>query len=353
MSIFFQALTQILFMVFSTPQAPACKQAPKPSCASDDISTFTGNLMSWSESEQQWITLQDPQAEGTLISSFWFGKNNIYLYDQSHQTRVLGADDLSWSSENPAEAYLEQPAGHKNQVFGIYETEIGTFASILYQGLVFQKEKGKFWKPLPLPEIVRYVHGVTADSKTGTIFLSCPEGIYTSSDMGQNWNHVYIGQPTGNILFMDGKCTAGTTGGILYSENLGLTWKKEVLTHFDPLKFEKHIPFFQVSSTGKNIIAMGGREGVSKKLWISEDHGKTWMVHPADAFVFPLKSVSSLVEYKGALYCNHEEGISKSLDNGLTWKLVLRHINDLKLNTRLEIHQVGQQLFVAEVADGC
>lgn len=353
MSIFFQALAQIFFMVFSSPQSPACQQAPKPACAADNVSTFSGKLMLWNDVENQWISVQDPNAESELISSFWFGKDHIYLYDKSHQTRVLASDGMTWSTENPAEAYLEKPVGHKNQVFGIYETDLGTFASILHQGLVFQKEKGKFWRPLPLPEMVRYVHGVTADIKTGTIFLSCPEGIYTSSDMGQNWNHAYMGQQAGNIVFSNGKCTAGTTGGILFSDDLGKSWKKEVMTHFDPFTFEEHIPFFQVSATGKDIMALGGKEGISKRLWISSDQGKTWTVHPADAYVFSLKSVSSLVDHNGVLYCNHKEGISKSLDNGLTWKLVLRHVNDLKLNTRLEIHQVGQQLFVAEVSDGC
>lgn len=353
MNVFIPAIIAIFMVVMSKPETKNDQPIHQPTCSAETVAAFDGQIMMWNNTLQKWSALTASTPENVELGNMWFGTNHIFANDKDHQTHIFNTKNNTWSIEDPTAAYLQSVNGRKNDVWNVYETEIGIFASILHQGLVFKKEGGSFWKPVALPEFVKYVHDITFDIKSSTIFLTSPEGIFTSNDMGGNWQHVYMNKPAGNIIFSNGKCVAGTQGGILYSDDLGKSWKKEVLTRFDPIKFENHVPFFQVMESGYEIIALGGREGVSQRLWKSNDFGNTWTLHIADEFVTPLQNVSTLIQHDGELFCNHKEGISQSSDNGITWKLVLRHANERRLNTRLEIQKVGQNLYVAEVPAGC
>lgn len=353
MNVIIPAILTLMMVFFAKPETEHCQTPTKITCSSEKVDEFTGTMMQWDAVGQAWKPLQTDIPENINLSSVWFGDSRVFMKSKSGLVHILQTDTRTWTTENPTEAYLQEPNDNENFIFGMYETENGTFASIMDKGLVFKEKNGNFWKPMPQPQFERYVHDITMDGKTGMIFLSCPSGIYTTRDMGQNWDHVYMNNQTGDLIFKNGICLAGTHGGIIHSEDLGKTWKKESFTTFDPLRFDDLTPFYQVLSVGNQMIALGGNEGVSSRIWKSVDTGKTWQKHDGDDYITPLQNLSNIVEFEGKLYCNHREGISSSTDGGKTWNLELKYSPKTNLNVSLQIHKVGNTMYVAELPNGC
>ena len=168
----------------------------------------------------------------------------------------------------------------------------------------------------------------------GTIFIGIDRGFFRSTDNGKTWKHVHAGSLVGHLAESNGVLVAISNRRIIRSTDNGENW--EFVTSEGSVAFDvKQVNggFAALTPTSANI------RGVSTsydggKTWQPDDAGRqdkvvidsifrTWNDRPRlQAFQ------TSITQVGENFFCTHPDGIFKSLDNGKTWKLLLRSIDD-------------------------
>ena len=168
----------------------------------------------------------------------------------------------------------------------------------------------------------------------GAIFIGIDRGFFRSTDNGKTWKHVHAGSLVGHLAESNGVLVAISNRRIIRSTDNGENW--EFVTSEGSVAFDvKQVNggFAALTPTSANI------RGVSTsydggKTWQPDDAGRqdkvvidsifrTWNDRPRlQAFQ------TSITQVGENFFCTHPDGIFKSLDNGKTWKLLLRSIDD-------------------------
>jgi uncharacterized protein (TIGR03437 family) len=189
------------------------------------------------------------------------------------------------------------------------------FVGTQYDGVYRSTDNGENWTRLRtgLPQSTFF--GVSGFAAIGSNLFLCSQGsgVYLTSDEGANWSAVNNGLLTSlyvNALAANGdRLLAATEQGIYHSADNGATWTR----------FANGAPAFYVATlgvVGPNIIAQA-----TIGLYRSADSGATW-VRTFNGL--PQGSeIASFFSSGGAIYAGlYEGGVYRSEDGGANWAAV-------------------------------
>lgn len=162
------------------------------------------------------------------------------------------------------------------------------------------------------PEIFGYPAAVpfTADTLNGSFYMSGTNFIRKSSDLGLTWETMDIDGMCLDISNTGGELWA-TPGGNLYkSSDEGASW---VDVPDDGLFFSNSSQDVLVSE-GRIFVATALAAG--NGLYVSDDNGSTYSTNGN------MSVAESILKVNSTLYVTHFGGLSKSIDNGVSWTLI-------------------------------
>ncbi len=180
-------------------------------------------------------------------------------------------------------------------------------AATLEHGILRSDDVGKNWYAVTTGlenfEVTALTWTEDENVLTGTT-----NGIYHSPDRGQSWSltHGSAGYEVGALTYLpDGTALAALeSGGLLYSSDKGITW--------DKLEgVPANIAGSAFSVTGDGTLLWGT---LGNGILRSTDSGHTWQqVHES--------TVLSFAANGNTLYAGHSDGLSVSVDDGITLDL--------------------------------
>lgn len=176
-------------------------------------------------------------------------------------------------------------------------------------------ENNLFWKKTSVSDGISFSgilisENETLIASTGDFgYQAINDGyIYRSDDFGNNWDGISLGVDATNCLIEHkSKLFAGTTQGIYYSDNDGVTWYQGGLDTLVVKSMDSYL------LNNSNIIVAGTIGGVFK----SDDDGMTWnkisdLVYPDCIGVFNENKIfaGQIGAVSGALFVTHDDGLS-------------------------------------------
>ncbi|MFM1797029.1 MAG: hypothetical protein RL733_810 [Actinomycetota bacterium] len=167
--------------------------------------------------------------------------------------------------------------------------------------------------------------------------LPNPLGLLRSTDGGKTWKSIsLLGQVDFHSLEVSGNQIYGgnaTEGLLMYSKNLGKSWKKLGAKEFSDIAILSSTP-------GKAIALQSG------KLLKTND---TFKVTTELKFKFPVSAVESIGK---ELYIAAQDKVYRSPDQGSSWKLFKSfkgEIADISASSKLLAVVVGGEVFTAKL----
>lgn len=178
------------------------------------------------------------------------------------------------------------------------------FIAIFREGIFNSKDGGKTWTSLngDLKDV-----RIKAILKIGNaILVGADHGIYQSIAEQTKWKTVFQGNQVVSLNMYDGKITAGSTGGVLLSEDNGANWQW----------IHEMGAIHNTAILEGVIVAMY----ISNDLFVSEDWGNSWTL----AEYAP--KLGSYIYEAAQIYdhfiMSNNYGIHRSIDKGKTWELI-------------------------------
>jgi len=208
-----------------------------------------------------------------------------------------------------------------------------------YEGQIYQNIPSTgTWLPVYTnfkKQLVRTIF----ETSDGTVFLGCDNGLFKSTDSGQNWKQVQDEGWVMKLVESEGVLIGTGQKGIMRSTDNGESWD------------------WVISEGGVGIAAEridGGFAAItyntttkSRRVRISLDSGKTWKA--IDEGLKPSESISSIKQLGEYLICGHPDGIFRSSDMGKTWNIVQPSIGKKVFN----VHVSGNMLYALPRDFGC
>jgi photosystem II stability/assembly factor-like uncharacterized protein len=190
-------------------------------------------------------------------------------------------------------------------------------AATLEHGILRSDDIGKNWYTVTTG-LENFEVTALAWIEDENVMAGTTNGIYRSSDRGQTW-HLTQGSASyevGALTYLpDGSALAALeSGGLLHSSDKGITWNKLE-------NVPANIAGSAFSVTGEGTLLWGT---LGNGILRSTNSGHTWQqVHES--------TVLSFAATGNILYAGHSDGMSVSVDDGITW-ISLPHppIHDLR-----------------------
>ena len=204
-----------------------------------------------------------------------------------------------------------------------------------YWGINLKTTKGKsVWSP-----IFENFHEprirTVFETAGGAIFIGTDRGIFKTDNSGKTWKHVYAGGLVGHLAESNDVLVSTSMRRIIRSTDNGENWA--------PAISEDGVAF-DIKPINDGFVAITSTsESGTRRLSTSYDGGKTWQsIHSNLQDKVVIDSIwrtwddrprlqafqTSITQVGENFFCTHPDGIFKSLDNGKTWKLLLRSIDD-------------------------
>ncbi|NUO00836.1 MAG: exo-alpha-sialidase [Saprospiraceae bacterium] len=235
--------------------------------------------------------------------------------------------------------HAKAPKWRKEQLLEERITEIFPGRAGLY---VCNYEKGFFqeiiagtgmWKPVYTTLKDKSVRTVL-ETPDGSVFVGCDNGIFKSTDKGQTWKQVFDKGMVLNLVEANGVLISGGSEGVLRSTDGGEHWESVLDENILAKKTGRLNESF-VTILGTKDATKINPEGITSRLRISHDGGKTWQrmepTLPPVAGVYDLEERLSdaldlydIVQVGEYLFCSFDTGIFRSADKGKSWEPVLR-----------------------------
>jgi|GEM_PF-5738767 photosystem II stability/assembly factor-like uncharacterized protein len=247
-------------------------------------------------SSGQWVRTSGP--EGGLVDALGcYGNSTIYAaprYDGVYKSTDNG---LNWKSSGLI----------NHSICGFFFKDNYVFAIDGNGGLYRSIDNGNTWTVL---SFTQFSWGYTV--KGNFILAATSEGIYRSSDNGNTFTNIssqYIYAMTSNNNYI----FTGSYGKVYRSSDNGLNWL-DISTGI-PADASPNI----MITNGSNIfIGMAGERGV----YLSTNNGNNWKFSGLDSL-----NIMNIVKFNNSIFAVSyggfkQDGIYRTNDNGLTWKLV-------------------------------
>lgn len=251
-------------------------------------------IYSSSDNGKTWNTAITGLPNDTKASFFEKKGNEIVLGTENKGLFITENDRKKWKNIG------EKLPSIKINALHISGEEI--YAGLYNEGIYITKNDGDLWQSLNkgLPNLK--VQGILKINDG--ILIGTDVGIFKTKNDIINWESKYSGLQILSLQEVNGKIIAGTSNGVLLSNDNGETWKNihnEGAIHY-------------TSVFGKNIFALY----MSGDVFMSQDFGATWL-----EFEYAPRKAAYIYELVGMndyLIMNNSYGVFQSIDNGLNWK---------------------------------
>lgn len=228
---------------------------------------------------------------GLIVKSFANGKLNNENYDI-----FVGAGGIHFSSDNGQNwvrsTFTNYGGSPSIAAEGDYIVAAGT-------GLYRSTNYGNSWT-LILNSQYFSVESVALNANYS--FLGVSDGIFKSSNLGENWYRVLTGPQVNTITIGAANVYAGTTSGVYISSNSGENWYQTTLNNNS---------VYSIGVNGTSIFA--GTE--SNGIFLSTDNCESW----AQTSFINLFVNSLAVSDSGIFAGTDSSGVYFSSDFGQTW----------------------------------
>jgi photosystem II stability/assembly factor-like uncharacterized protein len=158
------------------------------------------------------------------------------------------------------------------------------------------------------------------ETAAGTVFISCDNGLFKSTNRGKTWKQVRAGAM--KVVESNGVLMATSQRGIIRSIDEGENW--------DYVISEGGVGITVESIKGGFAAITYNTKSETRRVRTSYDGGKTWQA--IDAGLPADFSIASIVQVGDYFFCGHPDGIFRSSDKGKTWKLLLPSIESKVFN---------------------
>lgn len=170
-----------------------------------------------------------------------------------------------------------------------------------------------------------------------TIFAARQSGLHLSLDRGATWSPVWARglcasiavSPTGSI---DGLVVAGVVGGVIRSEDGGLTWRFHSFGLPDTLVACLSI----ASDCDRSGLILAGT--IEDGLYRSTDWGKTWL--PSNTGVYISRITTVHVHNEHVCLAGTDCGLFVSSNNGKTWDDQIGDPLDVEISAVTSDHDI-------------
>lgn len=221
----------------------------------------------------------------------------------------------------------------KERVTQIFPGRAGLYVCSYEKGFLQEAIPGTgMWKPVYTNLKDKSVRTVL-ETPDGAVFVGCDNGIFKSTDHGQTWKQVFDQGMVLNLVEADGVLISGGSEGVLRSTDGGEHWESV---------FDENILAKKTGRLKDDFVTILGTkdptkinpEGITSRLRVSLDAGKTWqrMEQPllpiADAYdleerLSDARDLYDIVQVGDYLFCSFDTGVFRSADKGKSWEPVL------------------------------
>lgn len=229
-------------------------------------------------------------------------------------------------------------------------------SGIYYWGINLKTTNGtSVWSP-----IFEHFHEprirTAFESCGGAIFIGTDRGLFKTVNNGKTWKHVHAGGLVGHLAEWDGVLLATSKRRIIRSTDNGENWA--VVTHDSSVAFD-----VKPIKGGFAAITASSESG-TRSLRVSYDAGKTWQAIDAGLQGKVVNESiwrnwndrprvqafqTSIMQVGENFFCAHPEGIFRSSDKGITWKLLLPSVENKVFN----LFGSGKVIYAIPSKGGC
>ncbi|MDZ4681240.1 MAG: hypothetical protein SH848_19920 [Saprospiraceae bacterium] len=214
------------------------------------------------------------------------------------------------------------------------------------------------WKPVYTTLKDKSVRTVL-ETPDGAIFVGCDNGIFKSTNHGRTWKQVFDKGLVLNIVAADGVLISGGSEGVLRSTDGGEHWES-VLDENILAKKTGRLKDDFVTILGTTDPTKVNPDGITSRLRISTDGGKTW--ERMERALLPLANTYDLeerlsealdlydiVQVGEFLFCSFDTGVFRSADKGKSWEPVLSSKDEKVFTFAVS----GKVIYAVVAPEGC
>lgn len=270
-----------------------------------------------------------------LSSGLPEGWKASYIYADSHEIIVGSYQDLFRKNLRTASTGWDKAFFLQDHLGGVQSGKAGPYVYNFWMGLFQEGLSGSgIWEPR-FKSVTNGVIRTVLEVSEEKILIGGDSGIFKSLDGGKSWKHVFDSTMITHIIIKDGILIAGGSSGLLRSSDGGDHWSWAI---------EGRGPVRKLRIIGDQIAVITNgvgpweevvksTDGIANSLLFSVDGGVSWNAMEggliADRLIYDpekdikAKFIHDIIQVEQYLLCSHDTGISRSLDGGKTWELIL------------------------------
>lgn len=327
------------------PSLPGGQQDPEPSGA-----TAAGLIFQSTDGGQTWQDISSGLPAKLEVWSIFADDDQVLLGGESGLYRSgTHSTGRKWRKEQLLDERISE----------IFPGRSGLYVCSYEKGILQEVIPGTgMWRPVYKTLKDKGVRTIL-ETSDGAVFVGSDHGIFKSSDKGQTWKPVFEEGMILNLVEADGVLIGGGAEGVLRSTDGGEHWELVLDENILAKKTGRlHDDF--VTILGTKDATKINPEGITSRLRISVDAGKTWqrMEQPLlplpDAYQLEERLSDALdlydiVQVGEFLFCSFNTGVFRSADKGKSWEPVLPSRDKWVYNLAVS----GKVIYAVVVPSGC